>query len=63
MKTLIILLTLLLGILLGAFGVILVQDCKESERKIQETRNHIKQLNERIENEKRNFYQSLQARK
>lgn len=59
METLIIILLLFIGIVLGVFSVIFYQDCKESDRKIKETNESIKQLNERIENEKRKFYKDF----
>lgn len=49
----------MIGLWFGIFGVIIYQDCMDSEHQIKETEQRIKQLNERIENEKRKFYRDF----
>jgi len=49
----------MIGLWFGIFGVIIYQDYMDSERQIKETEQSIKQIKERIENEKREFYGSI----
>ena len=58
----IILLSILFGILMGVFGVLYYQDIKESDRRREETTRRIKEMQERLDYEKRQFYGSVQAR-
>ncbi len=59
MKILLLLLPTLFGVLLGVIGLLIAQDCIETDRQIKAINKSIKQLTERLENEKRNFYRDF----
>lgn len=59
MKTLAILLTLFLGIYVGVLVTLIIIDTIKTNKQIEATNESIKQLTERLENEKRNFYRDF----
>lgn len=59
MKTLAILLTLFLGIYVGVLVTLIIIDTIKTNKQIEATNESIKQLTERLENEKRNFYKDF----
>lgn len=59
MKTLAILLTLFLGIYVGVLVTLVIIDAIKTNKQIEATNESIKQLTERLENEKRNFYRDF----
>lgn len=59
METLAILLTLFLGIYVGVLVTLIIIDAIKTNKQIEATNNSIKQLTERLENEKRNFYRDF----
>lgn len=59
METLAILLTLFLGIYVGALVTLIIIDTIETNKQIEVTNKSIKQLTERLENEKRKFYKNF----
>lgn len=59
MKTLAILLTLFLGIYVGVLVTLIIIDTIKTNKQIEATNKSIKQLTERLENEKRNFYRDF----
>lgn len=59
MKTLAILLTLFLGIYIGVLGTLFIIDTIKTNKRIKATNESIKQLTERLENEKRKFYKDF----
>lgn len=59
MKTLAILLTLFLGIYVGVLVTLIIIDTIKTNKRIEATNKSIKQLTERLENEKRKFYKDF----
>lgn len=59
METLAILLTLFLGIYVGVLVTLIIIDTIETNKQIEVTNKSIKQLTERLENGKRNFYKNF----
>lgn len=59
MKTLAILLTLFLGIYVGVLVTLIIIDAIKTNKQIEATNESIKQLTERLENEKRKFYKDF----
>lgn len=59
MKALAILLTLFLGIYVGVLVTLIIIDTIKTNKQIEATNESIKQLTERLENEKRNFYRDF----
>lgn len=59
METLAILLTLFLGIYVGVLVTLVIIDAIKTNKQIEATNESIKQLTERLENEKRNFYRDF----
>ena len=59
MKTLAILLTLFLGIYVGVLVTLIIIDTIKTNKQIEATNESIKQLTERLENEKRKFYRDF----
>lgn len=63
MKILLFLLSTLFGVLLGVFGLLMVQDYQKSDKQIKATEERIKQTTEKIEKEKKEFYGSIPTMK
>lgn len=59
MKTLAILLTLFLGIYVGVLVTLIIIDTIKTNKQIEVVNKSIKQLTERLENEKRKFYKDF----
>ena len=59
METLAILLTLFLGIYVGVLVTLIIIDTIETNKQIEVINKSIKQLTERLENEKRKFYKDF----
>lgn len=59
METLAILLTLFLGIYVGVLVTLIIIDTIETNKQIEVTNKSIKQLTERLENEKKKFYKDF----